>query len=259
MSSAPKISDKPASTIDEVIERLGEIIANARSKRSRLGFFAALYRKVTVKVKEGIAAGKFENGPRMERLDVVFANRYLEALARFLRGERPSQCWRVSFEAARLRRPLILQHLLLGMNAHINFDLGIAAAETAPGDQLPSLKHDFDQINSILASLVGTVEAEIDDLSPWISFLDHIDPSADEAVINFSMDKARMFAWDFAEKLAPLNRDEWAVELETRDAMTAALGGLVAHPVGILFNAGLCVIRMRETNDIVRIIDVLSA
>ena len=61
MTSAAKISDKPASTIDEVIERLGEIIASARSERSRLGFFAALYRKVTVKVKEGIAAGKFES------------------------------------------------------------------------------------------------------------------------------------------------------------------------------------------------------
>jgi hypothetical protein len=62
------------------------------------------------------------------------------------------------------------------MNAHINFDLGIAAAEFAPGDELPSLQHDFDEINNILAALVGQVESEINEVSPWINFLDHIDP-----------------------------------------------------------------------------------
>jgi hypothetical protein len=54
------------------------------------------------------------------------------------------------------------------MNAHINFDLGIAAAEIAPGDELPSLQHDFNEINTILARLVGQVQSEIYEVSPWI-------------------------------------------------------------------------------------------
>jgi len=65
-----------ARTIDEVIDQLDDIIALSIREQNRLGYFAALYRKVTAKVKEGIAEGRFDNGPRMERFDVTFANRY---------------------------------------------------------------------------------------------------------------------------------------------------------------------------------------
>ena len=77
----------PADTIDEVVERLTEIVEWSRAANSRLGYFAALYRKVTVKVHEGIADGFFDEGDRMERLDVIFANRYLEAFRGPPRGK----------------------------------------------------------------------------------------------------------------------------------------------------------------------------
>ncbi|CAN0563847.1 unnamed protein product, partial [Laminaria digitata] len=69
----------PATTIDEVILALDEIIAHAKRDASRLGYFAALYRRVTIKIKEGIASGIYEDPERMEQLDVIFANRYLTA------------------------------------------------------------------------------------------------------------------------------------------------------------------------------------
>ena len=40
-----------ANTIDDVIGILDEIIADCRSRGDRLGYFAALYRQVTLKVK----------------------------------------------------------------------------------------------------------------------------------------------------------------------------------------------------------------
>ncbi|HTI94128.1 MAG TPA: DUF5995 family protein, partial [Puia sp.] len=66
-----------ATTIDEVLSQLSGIIAESRQAGDRCGFFAALYYKVTAKVKEGIEKGQFEDGARMEKLDVLFANRYL--------------------------------------------------------------------------------------------------------------------------------------------------------------------------------------
>ena len=247
-----------ATSIDEVIAQLGDVIARSLRERSRLAYFAALYRKVTLKVKEGIAAGRFDDGPRMERLDVTFANRYLDALERFRRGEAPTPCWLVSFEAAATWPPIILQHLLLGMNAHINFDLGIAAATVAPRDELPSLKHDFNEINVILAGLVEQVKGEVDQLSPWIKLLDHVDPKADRAIVNFSMDKARAAAWRVAERLAPVPPDRWAPELARIDLAATLLGRLVRRPIGKLINLGLLVIRARETSDVSRVISVLD-
>ena len=254
---APEQTDG-AQTIDQVIEKLDEIIEWAVQKESRLGYFTALYRKVTLKVKEGILTGRFEDGPRMERLDVIFANRYLDAISRFLKGERASDCWMVAFEAAGDFRPLILQHLLLGINAHINFDLGVAAAETSPGSRIISLKRDFDEINKILAGLVLEVENEINQVSPWINLLDRIDPSLDRAIINFSLDKARAAAWNHAVELAHTAPQNWGPVLDLLDFKATALGDLVRNPPGLILKLGLLLIRMRETNDVAEVIEVLN-
>jgi hypothetical protein len=41
-------------TMDQVVGRLDAILADASTKRSRLGYFPALYRKMTVRVAQGI-------------------------------------------------------------------------------------------------------------------------------------------------------------------------------------------------------------
>jgi Family of unknown function (DUF5995) len=247
-----------AQNIDEVIAELSEIIDHSRRESSRLGYFAALYRKVTISVKEGIQNGRFEDGERMELLDVNFANRYLEAYELHRKGETPTGSWQVSFEAAGHWRPLILQHLLLGINAHINLDLGIAAVETSPGDQLPPLKRDFDMINKILADLVQPVQDKIGKVSPWIDFLEKIDLSADDAIINFSLDRARASAWNFAVRLNSLDGNERIAAVKQRDQEITALGRLVYKPPGVLLNLGSLAIRLRESNDVARVIDALS-
>jgi hypothetical protein len=66
-------------TITEVIAAIDEIVRLCEQKRNRAGYFAALYKRMTIAVGEGIRANAFEDGARMERLDVVFAQRYLSA------------------------------------------------------------------------------------------------------------------------------------------------------------------------------------
>jgi hypothetical protein len=252
------LAQTPARNIDEVIARLTDIVDISRQESSRLGYFAALYRKVTISVKQGILNGRFENGARMERLDVNFASRYLEAHDLRRKGETPTASWQVSFDAAERWRPLVLQHLLLGINAHINLDLGTAAVETSPGDQLASLRHDFDMINKLLADLVQPVQDLIGEVSPWIGFLEKIDPSADDAIINFSLDRARASAWNFAVRLNALGENERIAVIKQRDQEIAALGRLVYKPPGVFLNLGLSAIRLRESNDVARVIDTLS-
>ena len=61
-AAAPAIA-KPAETVDDVLRALDEIIHWSWDRKSRLGYFAALYRRVTRIVKEGIDKGQFQNGP----------------------------------------------------------------------------------------------------------------------------------------------------------------------------------------------------
>ncbi|MDP8970325.1 MAG: DUF5995 family protein [Actinomycetota bacterium] len=245
-----------AQTIDEVLQALDAVVDRARRDASRLGYFAAVYRKVTAKVKQGIDEGFFDDGERMRRLDVVFANRYLEALAQFERGQRPTRSWELALAAAAGWRPIILQHLLVGINAHINLDLGIAAAQTAPGQALAGLRRDFDRINEILALLIAQIQRDIDEVSPWIALLDRIGGRSDEELVKFSLEVARTTAWWFATELAPLDPDQWAGATRARDTSTARMARVVLHP-GLL-SAGLLAIRSRETNQVPRVIDVLS-
>lgn len=78
--------DMIARTIDQVIDALTEIVNSCRDQNSRLGYFPAMYRRVTIRIKEGLQAGRFENGERLEHLDVIFVNRYLDAYDSHRRG-----------------------------------------------------------------------------------------------------------------------------------------------------------------------------
>jgi hypothetical protein len=213
---------------------------------------------VTIGIKEGIAAGRFDDGPRMERLDVIFANRYLEARECYLRGDPCSQAWRVAFDHCNLSSYLVLQHMLLGINAHINLDLGIAAAQTAPGADLAALEHDFMEINAILAGLAKSVQLRIGAVSPWLGWLDVVGGSSDEVIINFSLAKARQSAWDYAQKLAPLSADEQAASIARRDEAVANLASIITRP-GLTLGIAVFLIWLRESREIPTIIDLLLA
>ncbi len=246
-----------AENIDQVIEQLDEIIEVARVEESRLGYFAALYRRVTNQVKRGIEDDFFEDGARMERLDVVFANRYLDALAQYRQGMETTDSWAVAFAASLRWWPIVLQHLLIGMNAHINLDLGIAAARTAPGEALPGLKNDFDKINEILGSLVDEVERELARVWPLLRLLDKVAGRMDEKIIGFSMDRARDDAWAVAQSLAWLDQAAQVERIAELDGQVARLGRLLRHP-GVLLGTVVGIIRLGERGTVAQIIGKLA-
>src|SRR3989442_5275626 len=85
-----------------------------------------------------------------------------------------------------------------------------------------------------------------------------IDPKADVAVVNFSMDKARACAWNTATKLAPLSPAQWSPHLDLLNLEITALADLIRNPIGLVFKLGLMVIRSRESNDVAKVIDVFN-
>jgi hypothetical protein len=241
--------------IDGVIERLSAIIQDCIARQDRLGYFAALYNRVTIAVKDRIARGEFQDGPRMERLDVAFANRYLTAYQTYRSGELPTLSWLKAFQAAQTDRFIVLQHLLAGMNAHINLDLAVAAARTCAGSELAGLRHDFDRINDVLASLTPVVEQELGECSPELQAMTALAPKKLELkMVGFSMDRARAATWSFAEELAPLRHLPQVEKMATRDAAVA----LIADAV-LADNWLIQMIRGREKDDVAETIAILSS
>ncbi|MFY0566668.1 DUF5995 family protein [Archangium lansingense] len=250
LAPAPSPSPAPPTTIDEVIQQANDIIDQSLRTPSRIGYFTALYERVTVNVRRAIVAGNvFQDNDRMARLDVAFASRFLAAWNAWSSGGTPTKSWKLAFDALDQDSPLILQHLLLGMNAHINLDLGIAAATVAPGPQLAALKEDFHRINALLSRLVAVIEVELGEVSPRLKRLEAISPDGEDAVFNFAMDAAREAAWLLAEVLAPLPQEKWGPLIEAHDQVVADLGRLILHP-GALVEGVLAWIRAAESNDV---------
>ena len=246
--------------IDDVINAIQGIVDWSIANQSRLGYFAALYKRITLAIRKAIGDGAFQDGPRMERLDVVFASRYFAALNGWFHPGAfppPSHCWRVAFEGASHEEPIIVQHMLAGVNAHIDLDLGIAASEIAPGSQIESLHADFDTVNAVLASQVRGVLDQIDSLSPVLAdlydvLMQHEIDLIDEALIVF-----RDGAWRFATLLACEPSIMHPATIMVKDLEVAKLGTLILYPPPILA-AIVAVIASKESRDVVHNIEVLD-
>jgi Family of unknown function (DUF5995) len=246
----------PLQTIDDVVAALDAIIQRAWDENSRLGYFAALYRRVTRAVREGISKNQFADGPLMEKLDVVFASRYLDALAAYQSHGKASRCWKVAFDACTDDTRLILQHLLAGMNAHINLDLGVAAAQVSPGDQLPHLKADFDQINVVLVAQVSAVEDEMSSVSSLVQGVSYVGAESETKLINFNVELARKTAWFTAERLANQPAALHGITIDGLDLAVSLEGRAILYPP--CKAEALHSLRVLEVQDVRSVIEILN-
>lgn len=250
----------PATDIDDVLVKLRSIIDGYRNQGSPLAFFPAVYRATTARVKAGIQAGKFQDGPRMNRLATTFANRYLAALDAVAAAADPgpARAWQVAFDAATRPHTMILQHVLVGMNAHINFDLPLAVLAVAEPGKLDDVKEDFQAINAILADLLDPVQAAIDDFSPLLDVLDRVGGRTDEQLVTFSIDVARDEAWHEATRLSKEKDAELERSVRSLDRKVAFLAQGIIVPDGPLGAAASLVART-ESSDIAAIVQGLLA
>jgi hypothetical protein len=247
-----------AQNIDEVVDGLAGIVREATRAGDRIGYFAALYRQVTVEIRKAIHAGQFEDGSRMDRFDTLFGNRYFDAYDAWLRDGSGPRCWRETFGLLDDSDTVIVQHLILGVNAHINLDLAVAAAGTDPGTDIQALRHDFLLINDILARVVLAVQDSVDAVSPLLSLLDRVGGRTDERILDFSIVQSRAEAWHNAVLLAGQSEAERAETIERLDIRAAVLARLIARP-GALVRPALELIRHTESDDVPAVIAHLDS
>jgi hypothetical protein len=236
--------------IDDIIRQLEAIIQTCAAENNRAGYFAVLYHRVTCRIKEGITKSEFEDNARMERLDVLFAGRYLDAWNTWRAGRNTTGSWKVAFDAAANKDHLILQHLLLGINAHINLDLGIAAAETMKGYSLDGVKKDFDSINNILAALVDEVQDNLGKVSLLMPLFDRCTRGYDEKIVCFSINVAREGAWLFATELSGKAGQIYDDCIIVRDRSIAILGQNIITLKGNFLAFMLTIARLFESRGV---------
>jgi hypothetical protein len=236
-----------ATNIDGVLVQLSGIIETHR--QSALAFFPAVYRATTARVKAGIQNGSFADGARMERFVTVFANRYLASLDAAAGGAvPPARAWQVAFDTVARPHTMILQHVLLGINAHINYDLPLAVIAAADGGNVVDLQQDFNAINDILAALLDPVQSVIDKFSPLLKILDEVGGRTDEQLVTFSIKTAREEAWHEANRLAAEPEEQRERSSLSLDRRVALLATSIIVPDGALGVATNLIARTESTD-----------
>ena len=107
-------------SIDALIHRM-EAMRSGLTDTQLL--FHDTYLRTTRSVQAELNGGGFRDPDWVERWDVEFADLYLDAMTAHRDGGMVPAPWRVAFAAADGPRLPPLRHVLLGMNAHINYDL----------------------------------------------------------------------------------------------------------------------------------------
>ena len=141
---------------------------------------------------------------------------------------------------------MIVQHLLLGINAHVNHDLPQVVVELAPrGTDVGVLRGDFDAVNQILAESLPMVLRSLGTVSRWVNTAAVFGGTQ---LFDFSLQVARRRAWEAAERMQPLDDADRAEYVAELDRLVRVLAYLVANP-GPVSKLGVALGRRCEDHD----------
>ncbi len=224
--------------IDELLARMESLHAPMADAADERRYFLATYMRTTRAVKQEIERGGFVDGRWTEAWDVAFANLYLDALETWnATGTAPGP-WRIAFAAAtESARVPPIRHLLLGMNAHINFDLPQALLAVITDEEFddPALvarrSADHRHIDDILAMRVPFEDRALQavELPGDRTLLDRVLTPFNRAGTKRFLKEARAKVWRNARALSAGRRrgpDELAARVQELGELSAAR---VAH------------------------------
>jgi hypothetical protein len=235
--------------IDDLLSRMDALLQPMRAAGDERQHFLSTYMRTTIAVKHDIERGAFVDGDWTERWDIAFADLYLDALEEWnAKGSVPGP-WRIAFEAANATpRVPPLRHLLLGMNAHINYDLPQALILVITDQEFddPALvlrrSRDHERIDAILSGRVAAEDGELRKMEQPgdRTLLDHLLTPFNRAGSKRFLKEARDKVWRNAQALSLARRQG----LEPLGDRLRELEALSAERVADLRRPGQVLLRL---------------
>jgi Family of unknown function (DUF5995) len=215
--------------IEELIARMAALLEPLEAAGDKRRYFHATYLRTTIAVAAEIGCGGFADAEWVERWDVVFADLYLDALEGDLAGRTPPRPWEIAFCTPAGLPPL--RHVLLGLNAHINYDLPQALVAVISDEQfddavlLARREADHRAIDEVLTSRVAAEGDELTRLSGPAPVLDRLLRPASRLGTRRFLREAREKVWANAAVLSLARRqspDAYAAVLAQLEELSTA-------------------------------------
>ncbi len=230
-------------SIDALIGRMEALLDPLEAAGDPRRFFHATYLRTTRAVRDAIKAGQFSDPEWVERWDVAFAGLYLDALQADSAGAAVPGPWAIAFRTGRQQPDAPpLRHVLLGMNAHINYDLPqallavISGAEFTDPALLSQRRADHQRIDDVLSRRVGAEDTELAAAGPR-SAADTLLAPLNQAASRRFLREARAKVWDNTIELNAarlLGADAYAERLGDLEALSAARVAELVRPGQVL-------------------------
>ncbi|GAP08945.1 hypothetical protein BECAL_00077 [Bellilinea caldifistulae] len=220
---------------DPALLEMQEWIERWQEVHDQRAIFLSCYRMMTMNMLEAIRRDEFSDGGWVDHLLHRFADYYFLALHAYEeRQENVPVVWQAAFRAAAGRDYSPLQNLLLGVNAHINYDLVLTLeellqpewAELSPARRAVR-RTDHNRVNRIIAATIDAVQDQIlEPAMPVLQAVDVLMGRVDEGLISGMITRWRGRVWQHAvylvETSSEFERKEWIERVE-REALRTAL------------------------------------
>jgi hypothetical protein len=234
--------------IGALLTRMDTLLAELEAEGHPAGFFLGTYTRTTRAVAAALEQGLFEDPAWVEEWDVVFADLYLEALEAYreapARAPRP---WRIAFGAD--PRLHAVGHVLLGMNAHINYDLPQALLAVVPPEAfadpevIASRRRDHERIDDVLAERVSAEDGELEQAADRArSLLDRAMTPVNRGAARRFLREARIKVWHNTAALHEArlrSPGDYADRLRDLDALSSAKVSDLLRPGPVLVRLAL--------------------
>lgn len=230
---------EPVPPLDQSIARMRRLEAELVAKGDMRAVFVTTYLEILHATQEAVAKPGFFEDPATVELEArYFVQLYLSAHDAYDRGDmaRVPAPWRASFDLAASGRSLAIENLLLGINAHVNYDLPRALA--AAGANSPANERDFERFNDLLFERIDPIKRRVIDRYTQpapvgnrraLHLLDRVAGQLDEKATKLMFVQWRNRAWEHSAALAEGRADA------IRQIDTAAMQGVHAvHAMGRL-------------------------
>jgi hypothetical protein len=209
-----------------------------QAANDRRAIFLRCYAMMTANMLAALEAGEFGDATWVRRLLEHFAGYYFAGLEAFQKQpDLAPAAWQLAFRKAAEPRSNALQNLLLGVNAHINYDLALAVADQL-GDEWAALDEagrasrrlDFDHVNAIISRTVDSVQDEVlEPAMPVMELVDRLFGRLDEYLISTMLSQWRDGVWAHAVSLVEAGSPEERARRRIRvEADALRIGGIIS-------------------------------
>lgn len=215
-----------------MIARMESLLRRFDQTGDHRSAFLRVYAHMSRRVLTRMESPDFFLDPNwLERVALRFAGMYHDACEAYEQGRPCPPAWRLAFDSARSRRSFLLEDVVLGVNAHINNDLPqvLAGVLGEEGDwpdlaRMQRRRFDHDQINRLLAEIIGAVEGEVaDHYGRLVRPLGWAMGSLDEVLAALGLKRFRDNTWRQAQFLLAARGEGERAEVVTwieRDALS---------------------------------------